>query len=406
MKYCWLQCKKLVRMLPFTLLMTAVLLGIAFLVFSQASAFLESDQEAKCKIDIVGETNGRIFNVGVTALKALDSSNLSLDIEITDEETAKNDLAEGMISAYVVIPKGFMKAAARGEIIPIPYYTTTSTVDISALLRDEITMAVSAVLKESQKGVFGEENLLDDNGYSMISDRESDELNIKYIDFIVERSKMYQTEITGVSYGLDIVQHLFIGFMIIILCVSVIPVACLHMRRDNSMLKMFRASGKGAAYSIFGEYGAMIFVFLSAVLLLVLGGAAVNCFFDLSGFLDIGIRIQKIIGCLFPIAIMICAFAFLLFEAFGHIISAVTGYFFFSFGLCYISGCIYPLYALPVPLQKLADFTPMGVARAYVSLSVTGGKTFLPLASILLYTVLFLAASVAVRRRRLSGEDV
>ena len=401
MKYVWLHYKKLIRILPFTLVVAILFLLIASVVFSSAADFVSSEQMAKFKLDVVGESDSRFFKTGLTALKALDSSNISIDMELTDEETAKNDLLTGRVSAYVVIPEGFMQASARGEIMPIAYYTTASAVDVSALMRDEFTAAISTVLKYSQKAVFGEEVLLNENGYRSIAIREINELDLTFITFIMGRDKMYQTEITGVSHGLNSVQNLFLGVLIVMLCTCVIPLACLHMRQDHSLLKMILASGKGAAYSALGEFCAMMAVFLSALLLLVLGGIGLSAAVDLSRWMRIGIDMQAAARCVFPIAVMICALAFLIFEMAGNLISAVTGYFFCSLALCYISGCMYPVYALPRSLQILAEYTPTGIAREFLFRSVTGGNATLPLLGLLLYTVVFMALSLFVRRRQL-----
>ena len=244
MKYAWLQLKKLSRMLPFTLIMAILFLMIASVVLSTASDLASNEQTARFKLDVVGESDSRFFKTGLTALQALDSSNISIDMELVDEETARNDLLAGRVSAYVVIPEGFMEATGRGEIMPIAYFTTASTVDVSALMRDEFTTAIATVLKYSQKAVFGEERLLEENGYRSIVLREINELDLTYITFIMGRDKMYQTEITGVSHGLNGIQHLFLGMLIILMCIVMIPLGCLHMRRDNSMLKMIASSGK------------------------------------------------------------------------------------------------------------------------------------------------------------------
>ena len=84
MKYVWLHYKKLIRILPFTLVVAILFLLIASVVFSSAADFVSSEQMAKFKLDVVGESDSRFFKTGLTALKALDSSNISIDMELTD----------------------------------------------------------------------------------------------------------------------------------------------------------------------------------------------------------------------------------------------------------------------------------------------------------------------------------
>ena len=406
MKYFSLQVKRLLRILPFTVFISAVLLYIAVTVFSLFSFMIKSENETRFKVDVVSNTKSRLFNTGIAALKTLDSSNISIDVELTDEETAKKHLMDGYSSAYVVVPKGFAKAAREGRMLPVSYYTTTSTVDISALVRDDITEVVSVLLRESQKGVFAKEALLYDNGYGDIAKEEANKLDIEYIDFIIDRSKIYKTEITGVSYGLDLISHLFIGYTVIFLCVTVIPLVVLFVRRDNSMLKMLSSANKGSVYTVLCEFSALLLVFLVSLTVVVSGFYLLNRFAGLIKLPEISIDIRQIILAALPAAVCICAFAFFVFETAGNIVSAVTGFFFSAMGLCYITGCMYPLYALPLSLQKISAFTPTGAARAYISLSATGQSGFAALCTLTAYTVLFLSAAVLIRHRRLLKGEV
>ena len=402
MKYFLLEWKRLLKMLVFLLLIAALLMSISLVVFQQFSYFLKSDRDSKITISVVGNTDSRLFTAGIMALKTMDSSRFSMDLQLTDEETAKKQLRNGEISAYVVIPEGFTKAARQGEILPICYYTTTSTVDVSALLRDEMTKVIEVVLKESQKGVFGGEQMLAENGYQSIALTKANFLNIQYIDFIIERARMYKTDITGVSYGLDLMQHLFIGITILLLCVLVIPLVCLLVRRDNSMLRFLRAAGCGSVRTALSEFFAMVLVFLPALGILAGCVTVLNRFLPLAQMADVGFDLSIFARSLIPVSVLVCAFAFAVTELSGNMLSAVTGFFFFSMGLCYISGCMYPLYALPPILQQIAAFTPTGAARAFVSLSVTQLDAGLPAAVIAGWTVLFLVLAAVAREHKLS----
>ena len=405
MKYFLLQTKKLLKAVPVILIVNLLLLSIMLTVLSQFSAFFKSEQESKFKIAVAGNTNSRFFKIGMVALKTFDSSRFSIDIELTEEEKAKEQLLGGEISAYIVIPEKFIKNMRKGKIVPINYYTTASTIDISGLMRDEMTNVISALLKETQKGIFGEEKLLSENGYEELADIKSDELCIEYIDFIVDRNKMYKTEITGVSYGLDLLQHLFIGHAVIFICVLTIPFSVLLIRRDNGLINLLSASGKGSLYSAVSEYAAMFFSYMLSLGLLgaavFAGGRLLNR--DILPAIDIDYGRAWIY--LLPVIVMICAFAFAIEEISGNILSNVTGFFFISMALCYVSGCMYPLYALPPVLQKISAFTPTGAARGYISLAVLGENSQTNLLVILLYTLLFLAAAVLTRKYKSTRGD-
>ena len=181
-----------------------------------------------------------------------------------------------------------------------------------------------------------------------------------------------------------------------------IPLLCLLVRRDNSLVRLLSANGIGPARSALCEYLAMLLVFLSALFLVAAACYGANKLYGLAELLDVGIDLAAYARALIPVSIMICAFAFAASELSGNLLSAVTGYFFFSMGLCYISGCMYPLYALPKPLQDAAAFTPTGAARAFVALSVTGADALVPALTLCLYVILFLGVAVLARKIKLS----
>ncbi len=405
MKYFLLQLKRLARAVPMILTVSYLLACVILMILSQFSAAFKNDQAAKFTVAIVGSTTSRMFDFGISALTAADSSRFSIDIQQTDEQTARKRLLDGDISAYVVIPKEFSKYARQGKTIPLTYCTTASTIDISGLMRDEITKVISIVLKQSQKGVFGEKELLIGNGYADMAELKADDISFEYLDFILDRDKMYKTRITGVSYGLDLTEHLMVGQSILFVFILTIPFSCMLMRRDNGLIRLLSAAGKGPLYSALTEYAALFCAYLCTLILLVLAVFLSNRFLHFDLISEILTHPARIALCFLPVVAMACAFAFAMEEISGNILSNVTGSFFLSMGLCYISGCMYPLYVLPPILQKAASFTPTGAARALISLSVVGNNSRAALCTVAAYTLLFLALATLARSRKLSRGD-
>ena len=341
--------------------------------------------------------------MGITAVQTLDASRFSIEVvAVEDKDTAAKKLRVGEISAYIVVPEGFTRAINRGKILPLDYYTTESFMDVSAIMKNEITEVISTYLKESQRGVFAAERLLNENGYEKISNREMNNLAIGYADLILDRSKLYVTEITGYSFGLSLVDYIAIGLSVTFICVFAIPFACLFSRKDNAFIKTLRAKGTGAFKQVFAEYSAMLSVYVSVLATIFICLAAFGS--ELPGILS-GVSVITSALRVCAVAATVCSLAFLVFEISGNIITAVTGYFFISFALCYISGCVYPITALPDTLQKAADFLPTGAARVYLSKGVSGEDTLPYFAVLSAFTALFLCLSVLARRRKLGREE-
>ena len=122
-KYFYLQIKRLLKILP-SLLIAWIVLAMALGVF--LGGMIENDKNdvknQKFKISVVGSAEDNYLSMGITALETLDSTRFAVEIEQTDEKTARKNLESGKTAAYVVIPEGFSEAAYRGEIMKIKYY--------------------------------------------------------------------------------------------------------------------------------------------------------------------------------------------------------------------------------------------------------------------------------------------
>ena len=110
---------------------------------------------------------------------------------------------------------------------------------------------------------------------------------------------------------------------------------------------------------------------------------------------------------LIPVIVMLSAFNLMLFEISKNVVSGVLLHFFSTLLLCYISGCLYPIYAFPEIIQKLDYILPTGIARANLSSAFVGECNTYALIGTLIMAVLFYAATVASRTRKtLSNREV
>ena len=145
----------------------------------------------------------------------------------------------------------------------------------------------------------------------------------------------------------------------------------------------------------------MFCVLFCGVAILSVMLVAANAAFDIMSHINLRADALLIPFGIIPALIAVSAFSYFIFELFGSVISAVTGYFFITLGTCYISGCMYPLYAMPSALRNIAAFTPPGAARMLISAFASEKSPALPLLAVMLYSVLFFFLSVLVRRRRI-----
>lgn len=384
--YYYLQLKRIARALPYLLLVTTLLFGSLIALFRGILNLTNDRADQKLfQIAIVGDTEHSFLQFGLSALESFDSSRFAIKLVKMDEATARESIESGDISAYVVIPNGFMEDAIHGEVGTLKYVTTPGSIGLVSIFKDEITKVVSDVVVHSQKGTYGLADAMDENGLERQSPKKLNDISIEYVDFILSRSNMYQTEILGIADKLPLPLYFFCGIAILFLLLIGLPCAPLYIKKDLSLNRVLSAKGLSGYRQIFCELGGY---FLSTVVILLLIGT--GGFVLSKGMLDQFVPLSFFtVLQLLPLVAMITAFSFLLFEMTSDLISGILLQFFLSLALAYVSGCLYPIFAFPETVQKISAYLPTGLARTYLANCLTEENPILPLLGIVLYLILF-----------------
>lgn len=394
--YLYLQFKRMLRVFPYVLLVTALLASGLAAVFSGIMQLeSESADQQRFQIAVVGDTDDPYISLGKTALESFDSTRFSLELVIMEEAEAKAAIQRGDISVYVVIPEGFVEAALYGEVKTIKYVTTAGSIGITSIFKEEITQAIVELLTYSQKGIYGTQGALEANGHKSHSliNKHVNAISIDYAEFLFTRSGLYEVEELGVSDGLSLAQYYFCGIAVLFVFLLGLPYAALFVKKDYSLNRMLFSGGYSPLKQLLCEYVA----YFAAMLLLVgviTGGLAVLGssmeMFDATIAVDIGIK-------MIPVVAMIAAFNIMVFEISGNIVGGVLLQFFSGVAMCYISGCFYPIYALPQVMQVVSRFLPTGLARGYLANCIIGDNVFINFVGVVVYLFVFFALAVVAR---------
>lgn len=405
-KYFYSQVKRVVRFLPIILVISMVLCVLVSIIFS---AMLSIDENKKDKqkfaIGVVGDTKESFLGIGISALENFDSSRFAIEFVELDEEKAKSSLQKGEISAYAVVPDDFVNSLVHGEIKKIKYYTTDDGVGISAVFEKEVTQVISNILVQSQKGVYGLADAMEDNGASYCTGEKMNELCAEYFELIINRTSMGKNEYIGIADEVSMQGYFLCS--IITLFVFLFGISCVSMyaKRDISLNRILNAKGQSGQRQIICEYFTYfllvyLVVFVTSVCVAVLGGLkSLIPELEYMGMSEILLFTIRII----PVVAMISAFHFLLFEITRDIVTGVLLQFVASVSLTYISGCFYPIYFFPEIVQRISTFLPAGLARSYLSESIVQKPITINFVFILIYFVLFLGVTILVRNRRIKG---
>lgn len=403
--YLTLITKKFARTLPFLLGISAALLFCAFFAFS-FFAESEKDKNTKIEIAIVGDPEDSYLSMGMAALKNFDSSRFAISITMMEEEEAQSALQWGRLTAYIVVPEDFVMNAFYGEVGRLKYVTKHGSAMMGDFIKEEVLDVISIILVESQRGIYASGNLARD----LIEGRKYGEVTdlaaLEYVNMILARNKLFDTEIVENVDGIGIIPSVFCGAVVFILLLFGIGAAGVLGGRNDALSMSLRAKGFGIFDQIICEYSAFL-ILLSIATGLMLGGSAFLLGEKLSDIIGYEIGKEFLISAFLSLA-MLTAFLLLVFEMTNGIMAGALTHFFASLFLCYFSGCLYPITFFPTALQKLSAFMPTGCARSVLIASLTGDDISAELLVLGLYLALFISLCAFFRFRRIAiggGEE-
>ncbi len=385
MKNYWnLLIKRLSRLLPGALLAAAVLCAALAALLGGAQQAAQQET-VKFPLALCGSTDDPMVQLGITALKQLDATRFSVDLYTMTEAEAQTALAEGDISAYVVLPERFMESAMHGNIPTVRYVTRPGSTGPGAIFQRDVTQVISHILLSAQKGVYGISRALQDNGMGSSANRLMDDLALKYAELALVRENTSRLRILGMDRGLGLRDYLCCGLAVLLtflLCLSFAPIA---VQRDMSLNRMLAAKGHGAAGQALADFSVFLLgIGVLAAALLAVAGA----------FLPFPI------WSLLPVTVLAAAFSFFIFSLTSSLMGGVVLHFLLSIGMCFCAGCMYPVSFFPDGIQRLAPWLPAGACRELLADCAVGGSPLRPLAALTGWAAVFLGAAVFLRCRR------
>lgn len=391
-RYCLLQLKRIGKFLPGALLAMAILMGGLMAVFTvMVGADSQSPSNQKFQVAMVGTAEDTFVQMGLAALRTFDSSQLAMEIVEMDEQTAKAALEKGTIGAYIVVPENFVDEAMNGRILPLKFVSTVGAASVVSVFKEEVTEVVSTLVLESQRGVYGMQGAMKDNGIGGRGDK-MNELAFICVEYVLVRDRTYSLQELGISDAMGLADYLLCGLSVLFMLLACLPFAPLMIRRDMALERMLSARGVGAVRQVLCQLGVYA---LGLALTVSLVGAV--AFTRLPGF--------DLLGAL-PAVLIAAAFSFMLYALSGDLIGGVLLQFFSAVALCFVSGCMYPVFFFPESVQKLAAYLPTGAARDVLAGCLTGETNTRAMLLVLGFTALFTAVGVAARVRQVKEARV
>ena len=389
-KYFWIQIKRLGRILPIVLCVMAVLFGgIYFAYKSLVTQWSDPSKFGTISVGVVGTANERMLNLGLNALQSIDASDVSVKLVPMEEPQANASLQNGSISAYVVFPEGFMDNAVTGTIKPLRFVSAAGGENIVSMVKDELTKAIANVLLVSEKGAFAVGDVLEEHGREDIQWDKVNELALSYAAKIMDRTEVYVVEELGISEGLSFEDYLMSGLSVVFLFFMTLPFVAVFVKEESSTEQLLKSKRVGAFKQVLCELMAYILF----MLLLTLFPLVLLKKFSLAGVLQI-----------LPVVFCVVSISYFIYSLTRDLLSGVLLQLITAVALCFVSGCMYPVYFFPVSVQKLSRYLPTAMARNHIAGFITGNETtenILPMVGI---GFGFVVLAVLIRYFRIGGK--
>lgn len=390
-KYLLLYSKRLLKILPFVIVVTSILFGSLAVAFRVVKEMDENDaMNVKFRIGVVGTAGDRYLSLGLAAFQSMDSTRYSIELVSMNEEEAKRQMRTRNIAAYVVFPDGFMEAALRGEIMPVQYVSTAGGVDMIALIKDEITIMVEQILYESQRGTNGVGEALWDNDLVKLSGKHMDGIAMEYVELALKRGKLYSARELGIGNGLDMNGYLLSSLTVLFLLLLCMGYAPLMIHADRSMEQLLASRRIGPVKQSAAEF----FLYFSSLLTLALAAVLLIHASDVLKGYNLG---PGAVLKLLPVVLCVAAWSYLCYEISRNIVGGVLLLFLSAVVMAFVGGCMYPAYFFPESLQTIGSILPAGAARLQIAGCLTGADTTQSSYLLMGYSALFLALAVAAR---------
>lgn len=407
--YLRLQLKRTFKSYLSIFIVTVVLLSGLILTAGMIMNVNDSgDNRQKVKIGLIGNVNEGYLGIGFYALKNIDESRFAIDfIEIKNENQAEKLLDSGEISAYIVIPDGFLDSIVNGENMQLKYVMNKSSASFASSLMGEVVRAVSALVTESQNAIFGMSDYAHDNGKTAGLGKKLDDMNIDYIEIVLRRSDMAETDFAASNGSeLSLAAYYICAMLTLFFMIWGITCSPLFARDVIPLNKLLVSNGARPFALVLCEWLSFLIISMFTAVLIALFACFMLAESDFGvpeleymTSADLTLFSVKLLPCI----AMLTAMQFLLYEAASGIISGVLIQFVAAAGLGYITGCFYPSWFFPVSVQRISEMLPSGVAFRYIRLTFTGRPAVGTAIMCLIYAALFYILSLILRKYKIAA---
>ena len=375
--------KRTLRVLPVIFLSMA---GLLILVLGCLQALKE---DGKVKVGVIVPTEDTMTMAFVNTIGSMGEISSICEFSMITEQEGKEKLEQGEVSALLVIPENILQKIYRNENTKIQMYTPEEPTLDSALMQEFAETASSLVLT-AKAGDFSAYNLYRKYGKEGSMKKVATDMNGNYIRFVMRQETLFTDRAIMGREGMSDEERLIVSVIILVLFLLGIPIVQLRTRQSASLSLQLARKGVSSVFSLAVDMVLIAF----SLFVVLLAGVAVFAF-----ALEMNISI-RFLPCL--LLDSLCGAAFLsMFCALNQgTAGSVLAIFLVSVIQFFLSGGIFPVYALPAGCARIGEVLPGGMMMDALYSGMFYGKWRSSVVVVVIYILIFFLVSLFLKEQR------
>lgn len=347
-------------------------------------------EDGKIKVGVVVPTEDTMTMAFVNTIGGMGEISSVCEFSMIPEQEGKEKLEQGEVSALLVIPEKILQKIYRNENTKMQVYTPEESTLDSALMQEFAETATSLVLT-AKAGDFAAYNLYRKYGKEGSMKKVATDMNGDYIRFVMRQETLFTDHPIMGREGMSDEERRIVSVIILVLFLLGIPIVQLRTRQSAALLLQLARKGVSSAFSLVVD---MVLISIS-LLVVLLTGAAVFIF-----ALEMNLSICFLLPCLVLNSLCGAAFFSMFCASNQGTAGSVLAIFFVSVIQFFLSGGIFPSYALPEVCARVGEILPGGMLMDALYGGMFYGKWRSSVVGVVIYTLIFFLVSFLLKEQR------
>lgn len=401
----WMNMKRICRLMP-VIITGTVLLCLCVLLGAYVFTRNNASDHTRIKIGVVGNIDNSYLEYGITALQSMDTTRYIVELVTVNEDEAAAMIRAGELTAYMVIPEGFVDSVMYGRNnVQVEYVCGEGDAGLLGSVMEEIVDSYSEYVTGSQSAIYAAESINKSvNGHRHLSEKQLIDINTRCINSVLNREKLCELRFLGAGYNLSVAAYYFCGIFVVFLLLSGINSCMYFTGRSREFQRISVARGLKIWQQLLGEYIPFFIISICTTLCvwLFLTFAFVGKLLYIDEWADNAVfELWKMLIYIIPLVVFVTIIQMLIYELADNLIGSILLQFIISICMGYVSGCFYPEQYFPETIRNISNVLPTKMAARYMASYFTGDVNLINNIGILVYSVTTVTLIYMIRRYRI-----